>query len=168
MIFKFCPNCGVKNNDGKEDFKCTNCGKSFYQNSKPTASVIPIFQNREILMSVRREDPRKGRVDFIGGFLNNGEDPLEGAVREFEEETGLKIEKEKLEFLDIKIDEYHFQEDTLSTFNVTYTIDFPEKIQLTPQDDVEELVWVDITDPNIHQAFPYQQEVFNDLMKKLS
>lgn len=59
-------------------------------------------------MSIRGIEPKKGKYDFIGGFLENGEDPLDGAVREFKEETGVEINKKDLEFLGIYVDDYGF------------------------------------------------------------
>lgn len=163
MIFNFCPNCATENKEKKEDFVCTNCNKEFYQNSKPTASVIPVYQNKEILMSKRKKDPGKGKWDFIGGFLNNGEDPLDGAVREFEEETGYKLDSKDLILVDlVKVSPYIFQGDQMQNINLTYYINFPEKLTLIPNDDVDELKWVGINDP-IDHAFEYQIDVLKHL-----
>jgi 8-oxo-dGTP pyrophosphatase MutT (NUDIX family) len=167
MIFNFCPNCGKENSSKKQDFKCSNCNKEYYQNSKPTGAVIPIYKGKELLMSVRRNDPGKGNYDFVGGFLNNGEDPIGGAIREFEEETGYKLKKEELDYLGIYVDEYLYQGDNLCTFNVTYIAHFDEKPSLTPSDDVADLVWMDIDAAEVLHAFKYQVKVFKDIKNKL-
>lgn len=101
-MFKFCPNCGAAAIKSQEEstFICESCKKNYYSNSKLTASIIPIVDN-EMLLCVRAEDPEKGKLDLIGGFLNNGEEVLDGAVREFEEETGYKIRKQDLKYLGI-------------------------------------------------------------------
>lgn len=157
-MFKFCPNCGTPNPRSPGNFKCKNCGKSFYKNSKPTTSVIPVYQNKEILMGLRAEDPHKGKFDYIGGFLENGEDPLDGAVREFQEETGYLLDKKDLEFLDISIGEYRFQDELIYTFNVCYLVRFNQKPKLEAKDDVAELRWLDING-EIDHAFAYQTKV---------
>jgi 8-oxo-dGTP diphosphatase len=44
------------------------------------------------LVTVRAVEPEKGRLDLPGGFLDVGEHPADGLVREAEEELGVKIE----------------------------------------------------------------------------
>jgi ADP-ribose pyrophosphatase YjhB (NUDIX family) len=44
------------------------------------------------LVSVRAREPEKGRVDLPGGFLEVGEHPVDGLVREAKEELEAEIE----------------------------------------------------------------------------
>jgi 8-oxo-dGTP diphosphatase len=41
---------------------------------------------------VRAREPEKGRIDLPGGFLEAGEHPVDGLVREAKEELGVKVE----------------------------------------------------------------------------
>lgn len=155
-MYKFCPNCGQKISNPKADpIRCSNCLKTFYFNSKPTASVIPVYKD-QILVSIRSKEPKKGGLDFIGGFLENGEEPLVGAVREFKEETGMTIKMKDLEYLGIWIDEYNYQETKYSIFNVCYIIWFNEKHELNPKDDISELIWVPL---NKEHKFAFKSEI---------
>lgn len=168
-MFKFCPNCGsseIKQID-KSAFVCSGCNKHFYLNSKPTSSVIPVYKNSKMLLCTRAKEPKKGYFDLIGGFLENGEDPLEGAVREFEEETGYKIDKKDLNYLGIWIDEYAYQNDDLYTFNLIYTIDFKEKMELVPSDDIAGLIWVPINKEDIAFAFNSCPKIIKKLRETL-
>ena len=45
-----------------------------------------------VLLGQRKADPGRGLWDIPGGFLDEGEDPVEGLKREFVEETGLSVE----------------------------------------------------------------------------
>lgn len=163
-MYKFCPECG--NGIGKkvEEFKCAKCGKNFYSNSRPTGTVIPFFNN-EILVSVRGEEPHKGGFDYFGGFLHNGEDPLEGAVREFKEETGLVIEENDLEYLGVWLDEYEYQEDLFFTFNMIYVLPLKEKIEIKVNDDVVDFKWVSLDTP-IKFAFECENKIFESIKEK--
>jgi ADP-ribose pyrophosphatase YjhB (NUDIX family) len=44
------------------------------------------------LVTIRAREPEKGRVDVPGGFLEVGEHPVDGLVREVREELGMEVE----------------------------------------------------------------------------
>jgi NAD+ diphosphatase len=145
-MFKYCPYCGVKLSEvGFYDFTCPSCHKKHYFNSKPAVGVIPIHGD-EILMAIRGVEPYKGYLDTIGGFLENGEEILDGAVREFEEETGMKINKKDLKFLSSCISEYYYDSGNYRVLNLNYIMEVSEKFMLEAKDDVAELVWIKIKD----------------------
>ena len=60
-----------------------------------------------MLIGRRKIEPRQGHSDLPGGFLEEGEEPLDGLRREFLEETGIEIEP--VEFLGAFIDPYNAQ-----------------------------------------------------------
>ena len=162
-MYKFCPNCGFDLGGRFDTFRCNSCKKSFYANSKPTATIIPIYKG-EVLLGVRGKDPQKGKLDFIGGFLDYGEDPLAGAVREFEEETGVMIDKKDLTFFDIYMDSYEFEGVVYQLLNVIYILHVKEKLPVVAADDVESLVWLPIT-PSLDLAFKHQNLIIEQLCK---
>lgn len=93
-----------------------------------------------MLLARRAGEPFMGRWDIPGGFLEEGEHPLDALAREFQEETGLAIEPG--EFLGVFMDWYG-EPDTpglQSTLNLTWLARVvagePE-----PADDVAELRW---------------------------
>ena len=90
--WNYCPKCGSKQ-FVVHDFKskhCEACGFTYYFNA--AAAVIAIIENEkgEMLVARRGEEPAKGMLDFIGGFVDPGEGFEEAVVREIEEETGWK------------------------------------------------------------------------------
>lgn len=110
MVYKYCPICGgfliYKQLEGQNIPVCQNssCGFIFWQNSKPCASVIISDDQERVLMTVRAKEPDKGKLDLPGGFLQVGEHPDDGAIREINEELGVKIEI--IDYLGFVIDRY--------------------------------------------------------------
>jgi 8-oxo-dGTP diphosphatase len=54
-----------------------------------------IDEQLKVLLVKRGNDPYKGMWSFPSGFLDEGEDLVDGMKRELEEETGLKIKHAK-------------------------------------------------------------------------
>lgn len=88
----FCARCGgalvTFDDHGHERQRCARCGRVCYRNSKPAATAI-LVRDGHVLLSRRARDPHKGMWDLPGGFLESGEHPETGIVREILEETGL-------------------------------------------------------------------------------
>ena len=89
---EYCSNCGEKNifglMEGQNRFYCTSCKKIHYENPKPTATLICVYKNKLLLVK-RAVEPAKGQWGLPGGFIELGETPNEGAIRELKEETNL-------------------------------------------------------------------------------
>ena len=120
MNYKFCPKCGNPLKEITEDhhrrLQCTACGFIFYQNSKPCAGAIITDLDGKVLLGKRRVEPFKDWWDIPGGFLEAGEDPIEGARREVQEELGVDINIQGL--LGMFVDIYGPTGD--STLNIFY------------------------------------------------
>lgn len=126
MKFKFCPKCAGKLNKKVDCLECAGCGFRIFDN--PVASVCVIIRNekKEILITRRRYNPKKGFWDLPGGFLNIGESGEEAGAREIKEELGLLIKKENLRYLFSIPDTYYYQ-DLKSVLNLFYEIILPSK-----------------------------------------
>ena len=70
---------------------CPSCGFTSYAQSAPAVAAFVVEDGRTLL-ALRAHEPDAGRWDLLGGFLDEGEDPLDGLRRELLEETGLEIE----------------------------------------------------------------------------
>ena len=90
------------------------------ENKKPRVGVgVMIMRGDNVLLGRRHQDPEKadsklhgeGTWTMPGGKLDFGEKLGDGACRETEEETGLKIHQDKLEIISVKdeiIPDAHF------------------------------------------------------------
>jgi ADP-ribose pyrophosphatase YjhB (NUDIX family) len=67
------------------------CSRSWYRSSAPAVGAV-ILESGKALVTIRAREPEKGRIDLPGGFLEVGEHPVEGIVREVREELGVEIE----------------------------------------------------------------------------
>jgi len=94
--FRFCPRCGQEMKrgmiEGLERMFCSDesCGYIYYHNPIPAAGAI-VVENDRILLVKRAHPPRIGWWCIPAGFMEWSEHPSETAVRELEEETGLKV-----------------------------------------------------------------------------
>ena len=155
--YKYCPQC-KSDLDLEDQYPyCKRCKLTIYLNSKPTASVL-IMKGDKLLLAKRSTNPYKGKYGVVGGFLENGEDPKSGALREVKEETGLTARIEK--FLGIYVDKYEKGE---FTFNLCYVGRIAGG-KMKAQDDVASLEWFDL-DSLPKPPFKSQIEVFKDLKK---
>ena len=71
--------------------RCPPCGRSWYRYSAPAVGT-EIVQDKKALVTVGAREPEKGRLELPGGFLEVGEHPEDGTVREVREELGVEIE----------------------------------------------------------------------------
>jgi len=91
---RFCPLCGEKlekiSRDGRMRLYCGRCDRILYENPLPATAVVVLDDEHHLLLVKRAMEPAKGTWCLPGGFVELDETPAEGAVRELQEETGLK------------------------------------------------------------------------------
>jgi ADP-ribose pyrophosphatase YjhB (NUDIX family) len=93
--FKFCPVCGgslessVLKSGEPARLVCSSCGFVFYQDPKLAACSVVEVGGRIVLLQ-RSIEPRKGKWVMPGGFVDRGEEVAAAAMRETEEECGIK------------------------------------------------------------------------------
>jgi 8-oxo-dGTP diphosphatase len=136
--WKLCPRCGAELalDDGKAE--CRVCGFLFYAHSAATANAVCLDDHGRILLTRRANAPFQRSWDIPGGFLREGEHPLDGLRRELGEETGLEIEPR--DFLGIWMDRYSEDESGVATLNLYWTA-FVLGGDAAAADDVSELRW---------------------------
>ena len=107
-----------------------------YGHSAVTVSVLPEDGEGRVLLARRGVEPDLGLWDAVGGFLEEGEHPLDGLLREVDEETGLGFEPARL--LGIWMGRY--AEDERATLNLFWTGRLKAG-DPSAADDVAELRW---------------------------
>lgn len=162
IVYNFCPQCKTKTDKSGEYPKCPKCNITFYKNSKPTTGVLPI-KDGKVLLAIRAEEPFKGTLDIIGGFLKAGEHPIEGVHRELMEETGMKVKI--IDLLGIYTDFYAATGDhTQNTFYIGELSNGKPKIM----DDISDLKWIRIDELGKHGdevGFQCIKDALRDLRK---
>ena len=163
----FCPKCGgalekrYVNAEMSNRQVCQDCGSILYRNSKPCLGVVALKGDRVLLVK-RAIEPFKGCWDIPGGFLEEGEHPAHGAVRELQEETGLIIDP--VEVLGIYMDVYGAEEE--STLNICYVA---RVIGGEPRmgSDAIDMNWFPILSLPRDSAFACTKEALDLLKQKL-
>ena len=169
MKYKYCVECGGKlkksflSEESHTRLKCAKCNFVFYLNSKPTASAL-IVDGNKVLLGKRSIEPAKGDWDVIGGFLEPGEHPEDGARREAKEEAGTEIEIKEL--LGIFMDVYGTDKEP--TLNICYLVGLKPDEKLIPGDDIEELRWFSADNLPQNLAFDNGRRMLEAWVKKLN
>ena len=93
FAWNYCPICGQELrilHDGQSDRPaCEPCRRFYYQNPVPAACCI-VRRDDAVLFVQRAIEPCKGMWSLPGGFVELGETTDDAALRELEEETGLR------------------------------------------------------------------------------
>ncbi|MCG2775444.1 MAG: NUDIX hydrolase [Desulfobacterales bacterium] len=93
--FQFCPVCGnrldsskLKTNEPRRPV-CPSCNFVFYLDPKVVACSILEMDSKIVLLR-RGINPQKGKWVMPGGYVDRGEEVKAAAIRETEEECGVK------------------------------------------------------------------------------
>jgi len=93
---RFCPNCGghlserLLETEDRPRLVCNQCQRILYLNPKVVAGVI-IDRGGRLLLLRRAIEPRRGTWTFPAGYMEIDETAEQAAIRETEEEVGLKV-----------------------------------------------------------------------------
>jgi len=124
----------------------------YYAESAPASTALIVDGDGRILLARRAFEPDAGLWDLPGGFLEEGEDPLQALERELLEETGVAAEPG--EFAGAFVDTYGDEPGANSVLILVWRARIASG-ELVPGDDVSELGWFlpDALPPDDELAF---------------
>jgi ADP-ribose pyrophosphatase YjhB (NUDIX family) len=152
--WKYCPRCATECARIEDYVECGACGLRVYAQSQPGAEAVCFDGAGRILLGRRAADPRAGYWDLPGGFVQEGELPLDGMLRELEEETGRR--PEPIELLGMWNEPY-FDRVVLC---LTWIARLDEDVE--PGDDLVELRWFE------PRELPWDELAFTHYAEALS
>lgn len=163
MKLNFCPECAsplVRQTDTK--YVCAN-NHPYYNNPRGACSLVLINDNNELLFAKRKFEPKKGKYDLPGGFLDYNDDAYQAAIREAAEEMGIHINPEDLELIETSSSEYL---ENIVTCDFVF-ICHQWRGNIRPADDVTALEWKPaefLKSADFAWPYPY---LYNTLQKHL-
>jgi ADP-ribose pyrophosphatase YjhB (NUDIX family) len=134
---RFCHQCGAelveRQHDGRPRRYCEGCERFFFRNAVPGVDVFVRHDGEFLLL---REPGEGGRWVIPGGHPEYDEEPVDAAVRELKEETGLSADPADLSILTA----IHSTYRGLHYNNICYLLEFDDTDgELTPGTEAAEL-----------------------------
>ena len=117
--------------------------------------------NYKVLSIKRGKDPFKGMWANPGGNIDEGENPIDAAVRELEEETNLVIDPDHFYFIGI-FDKLYRDPRNKNCVSYAFTIVLDKIPIVKAGDDATECFWNDVSydgNINIDMAFDHKEMI---------
>jgi NADH pyrophosphatase NudC (nudix superfamily) len=131
---RFCPQCATplaqlaRDEDAgpKQRLRCPACGWTHWNNPVPVLAAVIECLDRDGRLLLARNAAWSGRMfALVTGFMEAGETPEQGVVREVVEETALAVERVAL------IGVYDFQR--MNQLIVAYHVQARGEVRLSPE-----------------------------------
>ena len=164
---KFCPKCGNEslNWDGEKKWNCKVCDYVLFHNVAGAVAVVIKFGD-EILLTRRNQEPKKGKLDLAGGFVDPKETAEETCARELFEEMKIKIDISKLKYLASLPNIYEYKNIIYNTLDLFYEYESDEKFEVNLEiSEISETVWLKIQDINPDDIAFDSQRIFLEKYK---
>lgn len=101
--YRYCPQCAqpLQMNPHHQRLACADdaCGFVHWNNPQPVVAAIVLHGDTSMeqqVLLVRNQGWPEGMLGLVSGFLENGETPEQGIVRELHEELGLTSDQVRL------------------------------------------------------------------------
>lgn len=145
--FVYCPKCGQKSLQHNDKcITCKNCDFVYYINMNAAVAAIICNDKQEILFSVRKNDPQKGKLDLPGGFVDLGETAEEAIVREIYEELGVKVVE--MSIINTFVNNYLYKNIEYQTLDIIFKVKINSFENIKPADDVADVVFKSLDSVN--------------------
>jgi len=138
-----------------------------YEYPRPAVTADCIVMTKDddpkVLLIERGHEPFKGCWAFPGGFMNMDETTEQCAIRELEEETGLKVNKIKQIGAYSKVD----RDPRGRTITVAYLALVDEPLPVIGQDDAAKAQWFSIKNlPKL--AFDHEEIIHDAILTEIT
>ena len=165
---KYCPKCGNEtlNWDGEKKWSCSNCDYVLFHNVAGAVAVIIKHQD-EILFTRRNQEPKKGKLDLAGGFVDPKESAEETCVRELFEEMKINVDLSQLKYLASLPNTYEYKNVLYNTIDLFYEYNLSEKVGFELElSEISETIWIKKDQINLEDiAFDSQKLFFETYIK---
>lgn len=160
---KFCPQCGGETLlwDGEKKWSCSSCNYILFHNCAGAVAVV-IRRGDDIMLTIRNQEPGKGKLDLAGGFVDPRESAEETCARELYEELKFKIDPRRLKMVMTLPNVYHYKGIDYNTLDIFFEYPVEEKFAVTlEQSEVSEVVWLKVSEIDLEEiAFESQKKFF--------
>lgn len=167
---KYCPNCGKESLDwdGEKKWSCHHCDFRLYNNVAGAVAVV-IKHGDQIYLTRRNQDPKKGKLDLAGGFVDPRETAEEACKRELFEELQLDIDISNLKYITSLPNIYQYKEIDYNTIDLFYEYRVSEKFEVNlALSEISETQWIPLKNINLDDiAFDSQKIFFEHYLKNL-
>ena len=152
--------------DGEKKWSCRDCDYVLFHNVAGAVAVVIKHEN-EILFTRRNQEPKKGKLDLAGGFVDPKESAEETCVRELFEEMKIKVDLSNLKYLGSLPNTYEYKNILYNTLDLFYEYEVPEKFTIELEiSEISETVWLQKGDIQVEEiAFESQQKFFAAYIK---
>lgn len=167
---KYCPSCGKESLqwDGEKKWSCPHCKFTLYNNVAGAVAVVIRFES-EIYLTRRNRDPRKGKLDLAGGFVDPRESAEETCRRELYEELQLNVDISNLKYLTSLPNVYQYKEIDYHTIDLFYEYTVQDKFEVNLEiSEISEALWIPVQQLDLEDiAFDSQKIFFKEYLKNI-
>lgn len=151
--FRFCPLCG---SDGFEEHgpnarRCPECGFTYYTNPRGATVALIVNDHGELLVGRRANEPQRGTLDLVGGFLDLDETAEEGLCREVLEESGIVVDPGQVRYLFSQPNRYPYSGVVCRTIDLFFEVKVEGRPEVKGMDDIAGLQWIPLQEVDTTQ-----------------
>lgn len=169
-LLKYCPSCGKESLewDGEKKWSCPNCDFRLYNNVAGAVAVV-IRCGDEVYLTRRNQEPKKGKLDLAGGFVDPKESAEQACKRELFEELQLNIDISNLKYITSLPNIYQYKEIDYNTIDLFYEYTVSEKFDVNIElSEISETQWIPLKEVNPDDiAFDSQKRFFETYLKSI-
>lgn len=134
----YCKECGKTiTKTTNTEYLCKFCGNKYYINPKGATALLLLDNHGHLVLGRRGQEPQKGMLDCIGGFVDVDENFEAGMLRELKEESGLdENDIEELKYLGSTYDPYKWQDRIVPVVSVYFVSKLFSSKEMIASDDI--------------------------------